>query len=253
MSEALLASLRRQGAAIVEWLSALDDAAFTRPSALAGWDVRLLTAHCVLVFEGARRGLETPVTERPLAVAEYVQLYAPNADQIGAVTADIAAQHPPRELVQRLDAAVAALPGDLPATRAVQGGRGPITPRDWIVTRNIEAVVHSDDLTRSLPERGPVPLDRPALATATRTLAEILTSVAPGRSVELRVPPFVAVQAVPGPRHTRGTPPNVIETDPLTWVRVTAGRETFADALARGAISASGQRADLTAHLPLLG
>jgi hypothetical protein len=97
-----------------------------------------------------------------------------------------------------------------------------------------------------------VPLLRPALATTVRTLAEILAAQAPGRSVEVRVPPFVAVQAVAGPRHTRGTPPNVVETDPVTWLRVATGRTPFADAVANGAIRASGNRSDLTEHLPVL-
>ena len=66
------------------------------------------------------------------------------------------------------------------------------------------------------------------------------------------VPPFVAVQAVAGPRHTRGTPPNVVETDPVTWLRLATGRLAFTDAVAAGAVRASGTRADLTDQLPLL-
>ena len=82
--------------------------------------------------------------------------------------------------------------------------------------------------------------------------AEILAEQVPGRSVELRVAPFVAVQAVPGPRHTRGTPPNVVETDGPTWLRVATGRRSFAEAVADGSVRASGNRADLTEFLPLL-
>jgi hypothetical protein len=78
-----------------------------------------------------------------------------------------------------------------------------------------------------------------------------LAQQVPGRSVELRVPPHVAVQCVPGPRHTRGTPPNVVETDPATWLRLATGAVTWADAVAQGRVSASGNRADLSAHLPL--
>ncbi|MGH3263834.1 MAG: sterol carrier family protein [Trebonia sp.] len=118
--------------------------------------------------------------------------------------------------------------------------------------RLIELVVHADDLSRSLPDREPVPLARPALASAVRTLAETLAAQAPGRSVEVRVPPFVAVQAIEGPRHTRGTPPNVVETDPLTWLRVATGREPFAAAVAAGRIRAGGSRADLSPYLPVL-
>jgi hypothetical protein len=86
-----------------------------------------------------------------------------------------------------------------------------------------------------------------------RLLAELLAAEAPGRSVEVRVPPFVAVQAVAGPRHTRGTPPNVVETDPTTWLRLTTGRISFAEAARTGAVNATGPRSDLSAHLPLIG
>ena len=74
----------------------------------------------------------------------------------------------------------------------------------------------------------------------------------PGRSVEVRVPPFAAVQAIEGPRHTRGTPPNVVETDGLTFLRLATGRAGWADAVAAGQVRASGNRADLSAQLPLL-
>jgi hypothetical protein len=84
-----------------------------------------------------------------------------------------------------------------------------------------------------------------------KTSARWLAQQVPGRSVELRVPPFVAVQCVPGPRHTRGTPPNVVETDPATWLRLATGALTWADAVAEGRVSASGNRADLSPHLPL--
>jgi hypothetical protein len=84
-----------------------------------------------------------------------------------------------------------------------------------------------------------------------KTTARWLAQQVPGRSVELRVPPHVAVQCVPGPRHTRGTPPNVIETDAATWLRLATGHVTWADAVAEGKVTASGNRADLSGHLPL--
>jgi uncharacterized SCP-like protein len=92
---------------------------------------------------------------------------------------------------------------------------------------------------------------RPVLGAAVKTSARWLAQQVPGRSVELRVPPFVAVQCVPGPRHTRGTPPNVVETDPATWLRLASGARTWGEAVAEGTVSASGNRADLSAHLPL--
>ena len=73
----------------------------------------------------------------------------------------------------------------------------------------------------------------------------------PGKSVEVRVPPVAAVQAIEGLRHTRGTPPNVVETDPQTWLALVSGRLAWADALAAGSVRASGTRADLAEFLPL--
>ena len=74
---------------------------------------------------------------------------------------------------------------------------------------------------------------------------------APGRSVEVRVPPFAAVQVVPGVRHTRGTPPAVVETDAETWLALATGHTTWADALDSGSVLASGERTDLSPYLPL--
>ena len=91
-----------------------------------------------------------------------------------------------------------------------------------------------------------------ALRAAVTYLLGLLAADAPGRAVEVRVPPYAAVQCVAGPRHTRGTPPNVIETDPATWVRLAAGRLSWADARAAGLVSASGPRADLSGWLPLI-
>ena len=89
------------------------------------------------------------------------------------------------------------------------------------------------------------------LRLLTKHFLAVLEQRAPGRSVEVRVPPYAAVQAVPGVRHTRGTPPAVVETDPETWVALATGRLSWADAEAAGAIAASGERADLSAYLPL--
>jgi hypothetical protein len=89
------------------------------------------------------------------------------------------------------------------------------------------------------------------LRAAARHLLFVLEAEVPGRSVEMRVPPVAAVQCVAGPRHTRGTPPNVIETDPLTWLRLATGRVAWGEAMAAGAVQASGARADLSEYLPL--
>ncbi|MFC7432836.1 MULTISPECIES: sterol carrier family protein [unclassified Agrococcus] len=89
-------------------------------------------------------------------------------------------------------------------------------------------------------------------AMAVRYTLQCLADRAPGKSVEVRVPPFGAVQAVEGPGHTRGTPPNVIETDAATWLALATGATTWADAVAGGAVRASGVRATLDGWLPLV-
>jgi hypothetical protein len=99
-------------------------------------------------------------------------------------------------------------------------------------------------------DRGEEP-EAGVLRSAARYLLLELERVAPGRSVEVRVPPVAAVQCVAGPRHTRGTPPNVIETDPLTWVRLATGRLSWDEAVRAGAVRASGPRAQLAGYLPL--
>ena len=96
------------------------------------------------------------------------------------------------------------------------------------------------------------PPARADLATAVRYLLQLLAEKAPGGSVEVRVPPFGAVQVVEGPRHTRGTPPNVVETDTRTWLALATGRVDWADAVANGALVVSGGRAaDIARYLPL--
>lgn len=98
--------------------------------------------------------------------------------------------------------------------------------------------------------RGEAPA-RTVTATAVRYLLQLVEEKAPGKSVEVRVPPFGAVQVIQGPAHTRGTPPNVVETDAATWIALATGAEKWADAMAAGRISASGVRADISDLLPV--
>jgi hypothetical protein len=93
---------------------------------------------------------------------------------------------------------------------------------------------------------------REDLRDASRFLLEELALQAPGRSVEVRVPPYGAVQCVEGPRHTRGTPPAVVEVAARTWLELGAGRLSWAEAVAAGLVHASGERADLSAFLPIV-
>lgn len=243
-----------QAALVAGWLDAVPADAFDAPSVLDGWDVRTLLGHLVLIHEGLRRVLGTRAPDRPVPAAEYVRRYRASAEQIAVRTAASTGARTPAELLALLREAdmVRAAAQDVSERTVLDGPRGAITAQDWLVTRLVDLVVHCDDLSRSLPDRTPVKLHRPALAAAVRSTAETLAAQSPGRSVEVRVPPFVAVQAIEGPRHTRGTPPNVVETDALTWLRLATGRAAFADAVATGAVRASGNRCDLTAYLPLL-
>lgn len=89
-------------------------------------------------------------------------------------------------------------------------------------------------------------------AAAVRFLLEELGARAPGRSVEVRVPPYGAVQCLPGVRHTRGTPPTVVEADVETWLELATGLVSWAEAVSSGRLRVSGLRADLEAHFPLV-
>lgn len=101
-----------------------------------------------------------------------------------------------------------------------------------------------------------------ALASGERTAAErrlltkhflaLLSQRAPGRSVEVRVPPYAAAQVVAGVRHTRGTPPAVVELDADVWIALATGELTWREADDAGSLRASGERADLSAYLPLV-
>ncbi|NNH75610.1 hypothetical protein HLB23_38145 [Nocardia uniformis] len=122
-----------------------------------------------------------------------------------------------------------------------------------------QAAVNPEELRAALAaveawlrnESEPAPA-RTVLAAAVRGSARTLAADAPGGSVEVRVPPFVAVQCIEGPRHTRGTPPNVVETDPRTWLLLATGLLEFETALASGALTASGSRAaEVARWLPI--
>ncbi len=111
----------------------------------------------------------------------------------------------------------------------------------------VSAVVAALDAGGS-PGPGPEP---EALRCAVVHLLGALARQAPGHAVEVRVPPYAAIQCVAGPRHSRGTPPNVVETDAVTWVRLATGRISWPEAAAGGGLRASGPRADLSGYLPL--
>ena len=123
----------------------------------------------------------------------------------------------------------------------------------WAGPADVAAVGHASVAAVVASMGAGVQLRPEALRAAVRHLLGRLAALAPGRAVEVRVPPYGAVQCVEGPRHTRGTPSNVVETDPVTWVRVAAGLLGWTDAVSAGLVRVSGVRADLGAYLPLPG
>ncbi|HYJ66955.1 MAG TPA: sterol carrier family protein [Nocardioidaceae bacterium] len=103
-------------------------------------------------------------------------------------------------------------------------------------------------VVRERLRHGAAPAD---LRAMTKHLLAVLSEQAPGHSVEVRVPPYAAAQCIPGVRHTRGTPPAVVETDPETWIALATGELAWAEAVDAGRVVASGERSDLSPWLPL--
>ncbi|MDH6143268.1 MULTISPECIES: sterol carrier family protein [Kitasatospora] len=232
-----------------------------RPTRLGDWRVRELVAHLAWQLALAPEKLGQPLEGRaPLGLTAWVSGVGSLAEWLDAGTRErVAAAFAgsPAEVAAAFDRAADALlevlagPEVLDPERRVELRLGSMTLADLLVTRLVEAVVHADDLADAL-ELADFPHERFALASVSRLLADSLAEQVPGGSVELRVPPFAVVQAVPGPKHTRGTPPNVVETAPLCWIRLATGRLDWATAVDRAEVAASGERSDLSAFLPVL-
>jgi hypothetical protein len=181
------------------------------------------------------RRVDRPATEGVAEWAANLEAFASTADEIARSgrlrTKDFVAP--------ALQALV-----DHPAETVVHQATGDHSLRDAAVFRVVEAVVHGLDVGIE-PERS-------ALKLVVKELTSVLARRHPGKSVEVRVPPYTAVQCLEGPRHTRGTPPNVVEADPVAWVLVCCGRASWQELVRTGRIRASGERADLSDLLPLV-
>jgi uncharacterized protein (TIGR03083 family) len=223
------------------------------PSVLPGWSVRDLTAHLVVVADSVCHIEPLPANAGVLSISEYLAGYADRAERIDSLTHEAEAELTdiPSAYQERWDDALARLDAFADVEK-VLARRGAARLADLVLTRVVELVVHADDLARSLPQTTlpALPLDAERLVA--RVLLDVLAARHPGRTLEVRVPPVAAVQCLPGPRHTRGTPPGVVETNPRTWVRLASGRLGWAEAVEQGVVEASGQRADLSRVLPLL-
>ncbi|MEV5978971.1 sterol carrier family protein [Streptomyces sp. NPDC052114] len=224
-----------------------------RPTRLGDWTVRELAAHLTMVLATVHRYLGMPEPDRhEVALLDWPFATVTVAGQVDEDTRALADGADLDELFARTLAGVEESLPAAPDDRLVPSRVGVMTLADFLVTRTVELTVHTDDLNDAVPGLD-VPHDRGTLAACTRLLADALAVKAPGASTEVRVPPYAVVQCVEGPRHTRGTPPNVVETDPLTWIRLATGRTDWATALETAQVSASGERADLAGLLPLMG
>jgi uncharacterized protein (TIGR03083 family) len=253
----LTAAYAAQNSALTTWLERLSRETWERPSRLPGWSVRELAFHATDMTAVVVRGLAAgPVREPPQTIAVYTSAWAAAAGEIAARDREAAGSLDVEAVLANAARARAELLEALASTRGdpiLAGRRGPLRLSDLMTTRVNELVVHSLDLAAAAPsDIGPVPLDRQALGIACRMLTGILAERVPGHTVEVRVPPYSAVQCVEGPRHTRGTPANVVEADAVTWVELATGRTSWAAALAAGQVRASGERADISEHLPVL-
>jgi uncharacterized protein (TIGR03083 family) len=225
------------------------------PTRLGDWTVAHLVGHIGLDMAAVARRLAQPSAGRPeLDAASYALRCAeaaPGVDERARMMVDEARPAELRHQVHEARLAADAAVAGAPVTFVVPAGLGAIRLPDYLATRCVEGTVHALDLAAAL---GADPqLDDDAVAVTVRVLLAALATKAPGRSVELRVPPHGAVQAVAaGPRHTRGTPGSVVETDPVTWLELATGRIGWIDAGATGRLHASGEHADVSAYLPVL-
>ncbi|MFJ9926702.1 sterol carrier family protein [Streptomyces misionensis] len=247
------AAVLGQFEAVRDAVRRLDDAQLALPTRLDGWTVRELVVHIGMALTALHRAVALPEPATADAVLlDWPFATAANSAAIDAFTRDLTAEHPDLDAyLADIDGSLRALLAEQPGTRLLPTNAGVLRLDDYLVTRAVELVVHTDDLNAAVPGLD-VPFDRQALAAATRLLADALAVKAPGGSTEVRVPPYAVVQCVEGPRHTRGTPPNVVETDPLTWVRLATGRLAWREALDEAKVSAGGERADIGALLPVM-
>lgn len=234
-------TIRRQAPdeALVEQSTALLEGA---AAAASGW----LTGRPSAIWGSLLATLSTPTGLRPMELEALLARLLP-ADGLRETVDD------PTGLVTELGRLLAE-----PGPAVVATGAGPASREDAVLLHLVALALAVDARNRvdGPPEVGAVPLLRGTLRHTTRALIGVLASRHPGRSVEVRVPPYAAVQCAigdPGPRHTRGTPPNVVETDAVTFLGLAGGNVSWSAAVATGAVHASGLRADLSTVLPLVG
>jgi len=235
-----------------ELVASLDVDDFMAPTRLGDWRVAQLVAH--LAASNLPRYLTSESAQRAsvdtISWALDCKNVAQAVDDRARSMTEEARPAELRTMLREMRYATEEALTEVDPAFVVPARFGDIAVADYLATRCVELTVHGLDLSAAV---GVHPrLDPDATASAVKLLAAVLTMAAPGRSVEVRVPPYAAVQCVEGPRHTRGTPANVVETDPVTWLELATGRVAWSDAMGAGRVQASGELADLSSLLPLL-
>lgn len=239
-------------------LATLDDDELRRPVPHPQADsVHALLAWLVVCASEVLSALSTSTSARPVDVGDLILGGRVRQHAKGDLAAELAAHQDGRTLAihlgQQMDE-IQVRVGEPTVPAVVSTDGRAARTLDLLRATAVDLVLAADDLAASLPGRE-MRWSRECVATATRALAEALAGRHPGRSIEVRVPPYAAVQCGTGddPTHTRGTPPNVVEIEPMTFVRLAHGRTRFADELRQGRVTASGTRSDLSAWFPLHG
>lgn len=252
---------------------------YARPTRLGDWTVAGLVTHLGETVAAVSRSVAGAAPGSPtVLLSTYLTGTAARAEAVQRAVAAAGRRDPVRVRevfdgqLRDARAAVRSL-GNAAAATTVAVRQGRLGLVDYLVSRLVETVVHLTDLHAALPEVALPPrilapdgartggtgdVDPDAAQLVVRALADTLAHQVPGRTCEVRVTDArlrvgVAVQCLEGPRHTRGTPPNVVEVDDaLLFAELATGRVPFATAVADGRVRASGERSDLTAYLPVL-
>lgn len=247
----IVAGVAAQARATAAFLTSLPEPAFARPTRLPGWDLRLLTAHLAAQQLALIDALEDGTPNRPTTLANYVRTLRARAHRVTEEATTVAGDESGPALARQLRRNVGDLVSLVAENLPEVVHDPPLRTQDYLRWAAVDWVTHSDDINQVFGAT-PITFDRQAQADAVRSLASVLAANNPGHSVEVRVPPFAAVQCgrEGDPSHTRGTPPNVVEADPMTFLRIATGRVRFADA--GSGLTASGTRADISDWLPLI-
>lgn len=261
LAEMLLAQMQ----AVLQWLGPLTPQEFRHRNSADGWTVRHLIGHLLAAQDDLLAAISRPSTSRTLSLNHYLRRRRARTSHPHGHAAEVCGTDRDEVLVEHLAAVVGELriALDLLDATVVDEHRDPVRVVDLLRVELAHWVAHGEDLRDVLPHRGSVATPRRVMADAVRLFTDALAKEFPGRSIELRVPPFAAVQlGVPhsgagsgpgqGPSHTRGTPPNVVEMNAQTLLRLAAGSGSWTGEKTAGNLSASGPHADLRTVWPLL-